>query len=215
MRAKAARLETCPIHPFKTSWRRPWQRKRCEASQTEREPCPGCPVGCFSLKHHVLHAQEVTNGRAAQQDLLERSPVPPSAKRRRCSSHLAAGEGALRWQVDGQREQRESRQPGSGGELQQPQQECTGAPPGGGHGSHARDPGLPEEPGEPAAAQGVPSLLELNELLLMKVLAQLSPEDLLVAAQACRQLNAAASDAALWRRLYLSRCAARDAPTTP
>lgn len=61
----------------------------------------------------------------------------------------------------------------------------------------------------------MPSLLELNELLLMKVLAQLSPEDLLVAAQACRQLNAAASDAALWRRLYLSRCAARDAPTTP
>ncbi|KAL4423998.1 hypothetical protein ABPG75_001299 [Micractinium tetrahymenae] len=47
--------------------------------------------------------------------------------------------------------------------------------------------------------------MELNELLLMKVLAHLSPEDLLAAAQACRQLNAAAGDAALWRRLYLTR----------
>ncbi len=44
-------------------------------------------------------------------------------------------------------------------------------------------------------------------MLLTKVLAQLSPEDLLVAAQACRQLNAAASDAALWRRLYMCRWA--------
>lgn len=46
----------------------------------------------------------------------------------------------------------------------------------------------------------------LSEPLLLRVLAKLSPEDLLIVAQTCRHFRAAASDASLWRRLYYARC---------
>jgi hypothetical protein len=48
-------------------------------------------------------------------------------------------------------------------------------------------------------------VLALSEPLLLRVLSFLSPDDLLALSQACRQLRAAASDGAIWRRLYHSR----------
>ena len=48
-------------------------------------------------------------------------------------------------------------------------------------------------------------LVALSELLLLRVLAALSPEDLLVLGRTSRYFRAAASDATLWRRLYHSR----------
>ena len=48
-------------------------------------------------------------------------------------------------------------------------------------------------------------LVALSELLLLRVLAALSPEDLLVLGRTSRYFRAAASDGTLWRRLYHSR----------
>lgn len=57
-----------------------------------------------------------------------------------------------------------------------------------------------------AASASVPSpLVALSDLLLLRVLANLSPEDLLVLGQASRYFRIAANDGTLWRRLYYSR----------
>lgn len=45
----------------------------------------------------------------------------------------------------------------------------------------------------------------LSDELVLRVVAKLSPEDLLAASQACRWLRAAADDASLWRQLYYQR----------
>lgn len=60
---------------------------------------------------------------------------------------------------------------------------------------------------EQASGVGEPprSLLALSEPLLLRVLCFLCPDDLLAASCTCRQMQVAASDCAIWRRLYHSR----------
>lgn len=60
---------------------------------------------------------------------------------------------------------------------------------------------------EQASGDGEPprSLLALSEPLLLRVLCFLCPDDLLAASCTCRQMHVAASDCAIWRRLYHSR----------
>ena len=63
----------------------------------------------------------------------------------------------------------------------------------------------PEAAAAAVAGGGESPLALLSDELVLRVMAKLSPEDLLAAAQACRWLRAAASDASLWRRLYHAR----------
>ncbi|KAL4421845.1 hypothetical protein ABPG77_001327 [Micractinium sp. CCAP 211/92] len=161
------------------------------------------------LEAALAEEAEVTDERGAQQAPPERA-LPPPAKRRRLALQPAAGEGQPRCSSIGQTQpwevlQQKSSRPQQGGQQQLPSEASLG-------GTRGSDPRQHElgHTGDTAGAERCGAdprcpLLELSEMLLTKVLAQLSPEDLLVAAQACRQLNAAASDAALWRRLYISR----------
>lgn len=59
----------------------------------------------------------------------------------------------------------------------------------------------------PAPVAGLPGpLAQLSEALLLRVLCFLAPEDLMMLGRTSRLFHAAASDAGLWRRLYLHRC---------
>ncbi len=67
---------------------------------------------------------------------------------------------------------------------------------------------IADEPAGPGSSGDEPPtrlVLALSEPLLLRVLSFLSPDDLLALSQTCRHLQFAASDGAIWRRLYHSR----------
>lgn len=70
----------------------------------------------------------------------------------------------------------------------------------------AAEPAGPDGGGGGGSEEPTRLVLSLSEPLLLRVLSFLPPDDLLALSQTCRHLRAAASDGAIWRRLYHSRC---------
>lgn len=79
----------------------------------------------------------------------------------------------------------------------------------------AAEPAGPDGGSAGGSKEPIRLVLTLSEPLLLRVLSFLPPDDLLALSQTCRQLRAAASDGAIWRRLYHSRCGSREGQEPP